>query len=182
MGNSFREQLLKLGLVEKKQVDQVKKKEYLTKKQQQKSRAQEIVDENKALAQQALAEKKEKERLRNQQREEELRRKQEAEQARQLIASHSLAQDRKGTAFRFADGGKVQRIFVAAAMVDDLSRGNLAITRSGAAYEVIPAVIAEKITPLDPAVIVLWNKDRNSDGATADDAYAGYEIPDDLTW
>ncbi len=182
MGNSFREQLLKLGLVEKKQVDQVKKKEYLTKKQQQKSRAQEIVDENKALARQALAEKKEKERLRNQQREEELRRKQEAEQARQLIASHCLAQDRKGTAFRFADGGKVQRIFVAAAMVDDLSRGKLAITRSGAAYEVIPAVIAEKITPLDPAVIVLWNKDRSSDGATADDAYAGYEIPDDLTW
>ena len=27
MGNSFREQLLKLGLVEKKQVDQVKKQE-----------------------------------------------------------------------------------------------------------------------------------------------------------
>lgn len=182
MGNSFREQLLKLGLVEKKQVEQVKKKEYLTKKQQQKSRAQEIVDENKALAQQALAEKKEKERLRNQQREEELRRKQEAEQVRQLVASHRLDQDRQGTAFRFADGGKIQRIFVAATMVDGLSRGLLAVARSGSTYEVIPAAIAEKITRLEPAVIVLWNKERKSDEAPADDAYAGYEIPDDLVW
>ncbi|MBB5347103.1 DUF2058 domain-containing protein [Desulfoprunum benzoelyticum] len=182
MGNSFREQLLKLGLVEKKQVDQVKKKQYLTKKQQQRSRAQEIVDENKALALQAQAEKKERERLRNQQREEELRRKQEAEQVRQLIASHCLAQDRQGTAFRFADGGKVQRIFVAAAMVDGLSRGLLAISRSGPAYEVIPAGIAEKIIRLDPAVIVLWNRDPKNAAATADDAYAGYEIPDDLVW
>jgi hypothetical protein len=99
-----------------------------------------------------------------------------------LIASHRLAQDKQGTAFRFADTGRIQRIFIAAAMVDGLSRGMLAITRSGAAYAIIPAVIAEKITPLDPAVIVLWNKDRNSDGATADDSYAGYEIPDDLTW
>lgn len=182
MGNSFREQLLKLGLVEKKQVDQAKKKEYLTKKQQPKSRAQQIVDENKALAKQALAEKKEKERLRNQQREEELRRKQEAEQVRQLIASHRLAQDKQGTAFRFADTGRIQRIFIAAAMVDGLSRGMLAITRSGSVYEVIPAVIAEKIVLLEPAVIVLWNRDRNNNESTVDDAYAGYEIPDDLMW
>ena len=45
-----------------------------------------------------------------------------------------------------------------------------------------PLAAFVEITPLDPAVIVLWNKDRSSDGATADDAYAGYEIPDDLTW
>ena len=182
MGNSFREQLLKLGLVEKKQVDQAKKQEYRQQKQLQKSRVQEIVDENKLLAQQALAEKKEKERLRNQRREEELRRKQEAEQVRQLVESHRLVQDQQGTAFRFADGGRVQRIFVAASMVDDLSRGALAIARSGPGYEIIPAAIAEKITLIDPTGIVLWNKDRKNDASPADDAYAGYEVPDDLMW
>ena len=55
MAQSFREQLLKLGLVEKKQVDQVKKQEYQKKKLQPKSRVQEIVDENKLLAEALLA-------------------------------------------------------------------------------------------------------------------------------
>ncbi len=182
MGNSFREQLLKLGLVEKKQVKQANKLDHQKKKQQQKSRSQEIVDENKLLAQQALAEKKERERLRNLKREEELRKKEEAEQVRQIIESHRLAGDPRGVAFRFADRGKVQRIFVTAAMVEELSRGTLAIVRSGPAYEIVPAAAAERISSLAPALIVLRNTAKKGEGGAADDPYAGYQIPDDLMW
>jgi hypothetical protein len=181
MAQSFREQLLKLGLVEKKQVDQVKKQEY-QKKKQPKSRAQEIVDENKLLAEQARAEKKEKERLRNLKRQEELRQKEEAEQVRQLIAGNRQAQDPQGVAFRFADAGKIQRIFVRSAVVDELSRGLLAIARSGPAYEIIPAAVAERVTALYPAAVVLWNRGKRRPDAGGDDPYAGFEVPDDLMW
>jgi uncharacterized protein YaiL (DUF2058 family) len=182
MGNSFREQLLKLGLVEKKQVNQANKLEHQKKKQQQKGKSQEIADENKLLAQQALAEKKEKERLRNLKREEELRKKEEAEQVRQIIESHRLAGDPQGVAFRFADSGKIQRIFVSAAMVEELSRGSLAIVRSGPAYEIISAAAAQRISALAPKLIVLHNTAQKGDGRAADDPYAEFEIPDDLMW
>lgn len=182
MAQSFREQLLKLGLVEKKQVDQVKKQEYRQQKQSPKSRALEIAEENKLLAQQAQAEKKEKERLRNLRRQEELRQKEQAERVRQLIAGNRREHDPQGVAFRFVDAGRVQRIFVSSAMVDELSCGALAIARSGAAYEIIPAGIAEKISALDATVIVAWNRGRQNDSGEEGNPYAGYEIPDDLMW
>ena len=182
MAQSFREQLLKLGLVEKKQVDQVKKQEYQKKKLQPKSRVQEIVDENKLLAEQVKAEKKEKERLRNLRRQDELRQKEEAEQVRQLIAGNRQDQNPQGVAFRFADAGKIQRIFVRSAVVDELSRGLLAIVRSGPAYEIIPAAVAERVSALNPAAVVLWNREKKRADAEGDDPYAGFEIPDDLMW
>ncbi|MDP3481622.1 MAG: DUF2058 domain-containing protein [Desulfoprunum sp.] len=181
MGNSFKEQLLKLGLVDKKQVNQVKKAEH-QKKKEKVGKSQEIVDENKLLAQQAVAEKKERERLRNQQRQEELRKKEEAEQVRQIIESNRLAKDPKGVAFRFPDKGKIQRIFVAKDMLEDLSRGHLAIVRSSLSYEIVPAAVTERIGALDPRVIVLHNSTKKAGDQDLEDPYAGFEVPDDLMW
>jgi hypothetical protein len=182
MAQSFREQLLKLGLVEKKQVDQVKKQEYRKQKQLPKSKAQEIAEENKLLAQQVLAEKKEKERLRNLRRQEELRQKEQAERVRQLITGNRQDLDSRGVAFRFADAGRIQRIFVKPSMVDELSCGSLAIARCGPSYEIIPAAIAEKVSSLDETAIVLWNQGKRDANSGSEDPYAGYEIPDDLMW
>ncbi len=181
MGKTFQEQLLKLGLVDKKQVNQVKKTEHQKKKQKTRT-SQELVDENKLLALQALAEKKEREWLRNQQRQEELRKKEEAEQLRQIIESNRLAKDPKGVAFRFPDKGKVQRIYVAKDMLEDLSRGRLAIVRSSLAYEIVPAAVTERIATLDPRVIVLQNTLDKARERDPEDPYAGYEVPDDLMW
>lgn len=181
MGKTFQEQLLKLGLVDKKQVNKVKKAEH-QKKIQKVSKTQEIIDENKLLAQQALAEKKERERLRNLERQAELKKKEEAEQVRQIIDSNRLARDPNGVAFRFPDKGKIQRIFVAKDTLEDLSRGRSAIVRSGSAYEIIPAVAAERIRVLDQRVIVLQNNPEKEKSSEPDDPYAGYEVPDDLVW
>lgn len=181
MGKTFKEQLLKLGLVDKKQVNQVKKAEH-QKKKQKTGGSQEIVDENKLLAQQVLAEKKERERLRTLQRQEELRKKEEAEQVRQIIESNRLAKDPNGVAFRFPDKGKIQRIFVDKATLEDLSRGRLAIVRASLAYEIVPAAVIERIAGLDPQAVVLRNTMQKDSTQTADDPYAGYEVPDDLMW
>lgn len=181
MGKTFQEQLLKLGLVDKKQVNQAKKTEH-QKKKQKLSKSQEIVDENKLLAQQALAEKKERERRRNLQRQEELRKKEEAEQVRQIIETHRLAKDPNGIAFRFPDKGKIQRLFVTREMLDDLSRGRLAIVRSGPAYEILPAEVMERVASLASGVVVLRHTTQKDGEQASDDPYAGYDVPDDLMW
>ena len=181
MGKTFQEQLLKLGLVDKKQVNQAKKTEH-QKKTLKVSKAQEIVDENKILAQQAVAEKKERERLRNLERQAELKKKEEAEQIRQIIDSNRQVKDPNGVAFRFPDRGKIQRIFVPKDTLEDLSRGRSAIVRSGPVYEIIPADAAERIRLIDQRVIVLRNGQNNKAEKDAEDPYAGYEVPDDLVW
>ncbi len=181
MAKTFQEQLLKLGLVDQKQVNQVKKSEH-QKKKQKVGKTQVIVDENALLAQQALAEKKERERVRAQLRQEELKKKEEAEQVRQIIESNRQTKDPNGVAFRFPDKGKIQRIFVAKDTLEGLSRGRLAIVRAHSAYEIVPAAVIERIAALDPRLIVLQNSTDKDRGSDSDDSYAGYEVPDDLMW
>ncbi len=181
MAKTFQEQLLKLGLVDQKQVNQVKKSEH-QKKKQKVSKTQVIVDENVLLAQQALAEKKERERLRTQLRQEELKKKEEADQVRQIIESNRQAKDPNGVAFRFPDKGKIQRIFVAKDTLEGLSCGRLAIVRAHSAYEIVPATVTPRIAALDPRLIVLQNSTGKDGRPDSDDPYAGYEVPDDLMW
>jgi uncharacterized protein YaiL (DUF2058 family) len=67
-------------------------------------------------------------------------------------------------------------------MVEELSRGSLAIVRSGPLYEIIPAAAAQRISALAPKLIVLQNTARKDDSEETDDPYAGFAIPDDLMW
>jgi len=66
-------------------------------------------------------------------------------------------------------------------MVDQLSRGRLAIVFVNDAYEVVAEGVARKIMERDESAVVVLH-DRKSDDQGDDDPYAGYEIPDDLMW
>ena len=182
MGSSFQDQLLKLGLVDKKQVEKAKKTKHNARKQKSGKKTA-TVDENALLAEQALAKKKERAHQLNLEREEKLRKREEAARVRQLIETHRLPKDERGVAYRFVDQKKVFRVFIAQELVDKLSRGGGGIVRFGDQYEVCPADIVGKIRMIDDSVIVLFNepaRDAGSDGE--DDPYAGYEVPDDLIW
>jgi len=171
-----------MGLVDKKQVGQAKKTLYKTNKEQAKSSVQ-APPENKLHAQQALIEKKERARNANQKQQEEAKKNEAKAQIRQLIATNRLSLKNGAIAYHFTDNNKIARLFLPTReMVDELSRGQLAIIREKDGYGVVPASVAEKIRAWQPDLVVLHNTSPQETPADPDDPYAAYKIPDDLIW
>jgi hypothetical protein len=181
MGKSFQEQLLKLGLVEKKKVKEARKEQHQKKKQQVGKNAIKV-DENVLLAQQADEKKKARARQLNLEREAKLQKRAEEARIRQLIEDHKLAKDDRGIAYRFKVRGTIQRIFVTKDMADRLSDGRLGIVAIADRFEVIPRTVAEKIQATDDTLFIILNVSSGGVEQNPDDPYAEYKIPDDLMW
>jgi len=181
MGNSFQDQFLKLGLVDKKQVNKAKKQKH-QKKKEQIPKKQVVVDENALLAQAAQAKKKARAKELNRQREEKLKKREETAAIKQMVEKHRLDKDDKGSAYRFNAQGKIQRIFVNKEMAAQISSGRLAIVGFGNLYEVVPRAVGEKIQVMKEDLFVLINSSVDKQEVDSDDPYAAYEIPDDLMW
>ena len=159
MGKSFQEQLLQLGLVDKKKAGQTKKEQHQTKKQQAKSgKKNVVVDENALLAQQAEQKKKDRARKLNLQREAKLQKRAEDGQVKQLIEEHRLAKDDQGIAYRFTVTNKIQRIFVTKEIADKLSDGRLGIVGLADQFDVLPRRIIDKIQSISDRVFVYINE------------------------
>ncbi len=181
MGNSFQDQFLKLGLVDKKQVNKSKKQKH-QKKKEQVPKKQVIVDENVLLAQKAQAKKKARSRELNRLREEKLKKREEAAAIKQIVEEHRLEKDDNGSAYRFNALGKIQRVFVKKEMAAEISSGRLTIVGIGDSYEVVPRAVGEKIRAIKDGVFVLINSPADKKEVDPDDLYAAYEVPDDLMW
>ncbi len=177
--SSLQEQLLKAGLVDEKQAKKVNKEKRKNAKVQRKSN-EVAVDETKLRAQQAREEKAERDRRLNAERKAEQDAKAIAAQIRQLITTHRQSKDRGDIAYNFADGGKIKKMYISGVLQQRLSNGQLAIVRLNDGYELVPAVVAEKIAQRDPNSVVALNK--KVDLPAGDDPYADYQIPDDLMW
>ncbi len=176
MANSFGDQLLKAGLVNKDQLNKAKKSKHRQKKQNK----TEVVSQATASARQAAAEKAARDRELNQQQKAAAERKAIQAQIRQLVELNRLPRDEGETGYNFQDGTAIKKIFVPEAMHDKLARGLLAIVRFDDGYEVIPAVVAEKIRQRDEACVV--TSAASQEEAGDDDPYADYKVPDDLMW
>ena len=177
MSNSLHDQLLKAGLVDKKKVQASKKQKH---KQRTQGKGISEAEQAKLDAQKAREEKAARDRELNRQRKEEADRKAIAAQIRQLIELNRV-KDRDGeAAYNFTDQRKIKRIYVTDTLVDQLSRGLLAIVSLDEQYELVPRVVAEKIRQRDESVIIqLIEASVQED---EDDPYAEYQIPDDLMW
>ena len=182
MGGSLQDQMLKLGLVNKKQAEKSKKAKHKKRKEKPKKQQSSVADENKLLAEEALAKKKERARQLNLEREEKLRKREEAGKIRQMIETSRLEKDDKGVAYRFVDNKKIFRLFVAKEMVDQLTKGQVGIVRLQDGYELCPADVIVKLREIDPQLVVHFNESRPDDGSDEDDPYAEYKVPDDLDW
>jgi uncharacterized protein YaiL (DUF2058 family) len=178
MANSFGDQFLKAGLVNKTKLTQAEKAK--NKKQKLKNQKVEVVDEAALAARQAAAEKAARDLELNRQKKEEAERKAIAAQVRQLIELNRLPRDDGDVGYHFQDGTAVKKIFVSQAVHDKLGRGLLAIVRFDDGYEVIPSVVAEKIKLRDESCIVSNETSQLEVGE--DDPYADYKVPDDLMW
>lgn len=179
MANSFGDQFLKAGLVNKTQLDQAKKTKNKQQKLKQKQKL-EVVDEAVVAARRAAAEKAARDRELNRQQMEEVERKAVQAQIRQLVELNRLPRDDGDVGYNFQDGTSIKKIYVPQAVHDKLSRGLLAIVRLDDRYEVIPSVVAEKIMLRDASCIVSNAVSQLEAGE--EDPYAEYKVPDDLMW
>ena len=176
---SLQEQLLKAGLADEKKAREVRNEKRKQRKQQPKGAT--TVNEAEERARKARQEKAERDRQLNLERKKEAEKKAIQAQIRQLIETNRLDRSRGETSYQFVDGKKIKKILVNEQMVDQLSRGRLAIVALGDNYEIVPDRVARKIMERDESAIISMH-DRKRDDAGEDDPYAGYEIPDDLMW
>lgn len=179
MSLSLRDQLLKAGLVNQKQVKQVSKDKQKQKRLENKGQV-EIDDTQKRIAQEAMAEKARRDQELNRQQQEKVEEKARAAQVKQLIEATRLPKLTTEDYYNFVDDKKVKRIAVNALMRSKLSNGALAVVSYGGGYEVIPREAAVKIQERDPGRVLLLN--THVEEADDDDPYAAYKIPDDLMW
>ncbi len=179
MSLSLRDQLLKAGLVNQKQVKQVSKEQQKHKRLVQKGQA-EADDTQKRLAQEAAAEKLRKDQELNRQQQAKAEAKARTAQVKQLIEATRLPKLTTEDYYNFVDDKKVKRLSVNSLMRSKLSNGSLAIVHHGGGYEVIPREAALKVQEREPRRIVLLN--TPTEEPDGDDPYAAYKIPDDLMW
>lgn len=179
MSNALRDQLLKAGLVNDKQV----KKAVKEKRKETQQAPNNAVAASKQQAQQALAEKAEKDRALNQQRQEEAQKKALMAQIKQLIEQNKLAQEAGEQAYNFADGDKIKRLYLADSLREKITKGQIAVVKLEGRYDLVPAAIAEKIAQRDAGCVIVHHPATQTvEPSKTDDPYAEYQIPDDLMW
>ncbi|MGF2688542.1 DUF2058 domain-containing protein [Marinobacter sp. DUT-3] len=176
---SLQDQLLKAGLADEKKAKAIRNEKKKQRKQQPKGTVQ--VSEAEVRARKAREEKAERDRQLNLERQKEAEKKAIQAQIRQLVDTNRLDRSRGETSYQFVHDKKIKKIFVDDKMVDQLSRGRLAIVFVNDQYEIVAEGVARKIQERDENAVVVLH-DRHEDDAGEDDPYAGYEIPDDLMW
>lgn len=180
MSNPFQDQLLKAGLVTKKQVQKAQQDKSRNKKQQH-AKKEKVVDENKLQAQKAAAEKAARDRELNKKKEEQARQKATSIEINQLIENNCLVRDEScDIIYNFEHNKKVKRIYVNEEMKQQVIKGKLGIARIEGRYELVPQAIAEKIQQRNEKRVVIFNDKEQT--KTENDPYADFQIPDDLTW
>jgi len=184
---SLQEQLLQAGLVSSAKARSAKTEKHKQNQQQRNSKEQ-AVDEARALALKAQAEKLERDRELNRLKQEQEEKKQLAAQIKQLVQQHRMPIDENeidryddSFAYHFTDNGKIKKLFVPPAMRAQIADGRLAIVKAGQRYEAVSAEIAEKIKERSPAAVMVLNAPKQ-EAAESIDPYAAYQIPDDLMW
>ena len=181
MGNPFQDQLLKAGLVTKKQVQKAQQdKNRNRKQQQQRSKKEKVVDEAGLKTQQIAEEKSRRDRELNRKKEAQARQKAISIEINQLIENNCLARDETcEIVYNFEHNKKVKRIYVNADMKQQIITGKLGIARIEGRYELVSKTIAEKIQQRNEKRIVFFDDQEVVD---ENDPYSEYQIPDDLTW
>ena len=181
MSNPFQDQLLKAGLVTKKQVQKVKQDENRKRKQQkQHAKKEKVVDQAKLKAQQVAEEKAERDRELNRKKENQARQKAISIEINQLIENNCLARDEGcEIVYNFEHNKKIKRIYVNAEMKQQIIQGKLGIARIEGRYELVAKTIAEKIQQRNEKRIVIFDDQEMVD---ENDPYSEHQIPDDLMW
>ncbi len=176
---SLQDQLLKAGLVDSKKAKQVGKDQRKQKKVAKKS-SQPIIDETKLAAEQARAEKAERDRALNAERNAQAQQKAILAQIKQLVETNKQSKGNGDIAYNFTFDKKVKKIYVNAEVQSHLVAGRLVIVGLNDVFELVPRGVADKIAERDASLVVKVQAQAQT--VDEDDPYADYQIPDDLMW
>lgn len=174
MSNSLRDQLLKSGLVNEKQVKQAERKQKKEKKLERQGLAEE-----KPVAAPKGPSKAERDRELMRQRQAEQQQKEAQAQIRQMVEQSKISREGADVTYRFTHGSKVKQLLVTAEQQEYLSRGRLAVVSVNGKYEIVPAKLLEGLRARDERCIVSHHAPKTVD---EDDPYKDFQIPDDLMW
>jgi uncharacterized protein YaiL (DUF2058 family) len=133
-------------------------------------------------AQQAQAAKAARDRELNRRRAEKAEAKARAAQIRQIIDQHRVPSSEDAAPFYFQDGNRLKRIHVDPEQRGKIIDGSLAIARYKTGFALVPPAVAEKLRARDSDAIVNVDATARSEPDDEDDAYKGFEVPDDLMW
>jgi uncharacterized protein YaiL (DUF2058 family) len=156
MGNPLQDQLLKAGLVNKKQAGKVKQEQYVQSKKKKKGKSVRKND-RKPISPAEVARVAEVARNKQISRKQAEERKQHEQQAqiKQLVMQNRVERDEKnGQAYHFALGKKIHRIFIAEEMIDRLCEGQLGIVQLADSFEVVPAKVARQVAERDKGAVI----------------------------
>jgi uncharacterized protein YaiL (DUF2058 family) len=178
MSNSLQDQLLKAGLVDEKSAKRAHKEKQKLRRQQKGRPAAAAPN---AAGKQKAREQAARDTALNREREAASKAREVDAQVDQIITSHRVALEQGEAVYNFLDGGKVRRLHLAEAQHRRLVQGRVGLVRGGAGYELVSAEAAEKIGARAPERLLVLNRGEK-EAPDPDDPYAGYEVPDDLTW
>lgn len=179
---SLQEQFLKAGLVDKTKAKLANQEKSKQKKVERRT-GEHSVDEARLAAQEIQRKNAEKAREANAQRDAAAHQKAIAAQIAQMVQQNRQDKTKTGKddiAYNFTYGTKIERLYVSPAVREHLVAGRLVIVCLGAAVELVPRVIADKIEERDPSLVVRVK--QSAAVVEEDDPYAAFQIPDDLMW
>ncbi len=178
---SLQDQLLKAGMVDAKKAKQINKEKRKTQKSKKPKKGQSIESEATRLAKKTLQEKNERDRQLNEQRKQVEEQRAIRAQIKQLIETNKISRQKSDIAYQFTHNNKIKKLFVSSLLQNQLAKGMIAIVVFNEQYELVPAVVADKIKQRSNDVVLLQHS-LDSNVAEEEDLYADFKIPDDLMW
>jgi len=181
MAKSIADQLMGLGLADKKQIQKDKNEKRKQEKQDRKHKSG-VVDENKLAVEKARKEKAERDRKLNLEKQAEANKKALLAQVKQIIERTHINIEDGEIKFNFVDrnDNKIKAIYVTEKIQNDLAKGTLAIATYDGRYFVVTQQVAEKISERSASSILLVSDVQQT--VDDEDPYKDFVIPDDLMW
>lgn len=178
----LRDQLLKSGLVDEKQLRKAQKEKIKARLAAPQLAPLEASALESGIEQQQRA-KAEKDRRLNLERNESKHQREMVAQIRQLITAHKITEWEGDFPYQFNHEGKIKKLQVSKSLKDHLARGLVGITFLDGCYAMVPRETIEKIrSRLESAVVLLNERNDSSPETSHDDPYADFQVPDDLIW
>jgi uncharacterized protein YaiL (DUF2058 family) len=176
MSTSLRDQMLKAGLVNKKQVSDAERQL----QRQERHPPQKLQAKAPAPQQARQSAKAARDQELNRRHRDKAEHKARLAQIKQLVEQNRIAPSGDGEPYNFVDGSKIRRIAVDAAIRDRLGRGEITIVRHADGYDLVPMAIAARVGERDSSAVI--RTAASGVDVKIDEAYQAYAVPDDLIW
>lgn len=156
MGLSLQEQLLKAGLVDKKQLKKADHEKRVKNQKKRKGRLS-ADDSEKQKLQQQQAERAKQDRQLNAERNQQAQRKAALAAAQQLIATNRSPVEEGDIVYQYVSAGKIKRISVSQETADKLAAGRIGLALHNGEPVLIPVETVTKVLQRDEDLILVYN-------------------------